>query len=312
MLTKYPYKKWASLSGLQTRSKRMGAFIDKWREITSDPEILNIVLVSKIPLRCKPVQNAHLMDVELESPCKRRHSTSLPHKRGLFPLSIPSPQKGWSLSACKMPGFPKNVRGEHFQTQNISLLKFLLQRGDFMNILDIKAHTCRSRPQGLSKVYIVSLKKQMLCLSRPLFWLKYCSKGFYQTLKTSSSLLKQRSVRMILCLDNFVILSSSFPEVQQHTPMVVPLLELLGFKVNQKKSCLIPTQVIKFLSFVIDSTVETLRLPEEKVVKMKSICKKAILSTTLLAHQLASLLGTLESCRLASKLLFPSGTCGFS
>ena len=149
VLTKYPYKKWASLSGLQTRSKRMGAFIDKWREITSDPEILNIVLVSKIPLRCKPVQNAHLMDVELESPCKSRHSTSLPHKRGLFPLSIPSPQKGWSLSACKMPGFPKNVRGEHFQTKNISLLKFLLQRGDFMNILDIKAHTCRSRPQGL-------------------------------------------------------------------------------------------------------------------------------------------------------------------
>ena len=145
-----------------------------------------------------------------------------------------------------------------------------------------------------------------------MFWLKYCSKGFYQTLKTSSSLLKQRSVRMILYLNNFVTLGSSLQEVQQHTAMVVPLFELLGFKVNQNKSCLIPTQVIKFLSFVIDSTVETLRLPEEKVVKMKSICKKAILSTTMLAHQLASLLGTLESCRLASKLLFTSDTYGFS
>lgn len=179
MLTKYSYKKWASLSGLQTRSKRMDAFIDKWREITSDPEILNIVLVFKIPLGCKPVQNAHLMDAEVESPCKRRYSSSLPHKRGLLPLFIPSPQIGWSLLACKIPGFSKNVLGEHFHMENICPLKFLLQRGDFMNTLDIKAHTCRSRPQGLSKVYIVPLKKQMLCLLRPVFWLKYCSKGFY-------------------------------------------------------------------------------------------------------------------------------------
>ena len=57
--------------------------------------------------------------------------------------------------------------------------------------------------------------------------------------------------------------------------MAVTLLELLGFNVNREKSCLIPTQVITFLGFVIDSTVETLSLPEEKVVKVKSICKKA-------------------------------------
>lgn len=137
----------------------MDAFIDKWREITSDPEILNIVIVFKIPLRCKPVQSAHLMDAEVESPCKRRYSTSLPHKRGLLPLSIPSPQKGWSLLACKIPGFSKNVRGENFHMENICPLKFLLQRGDFMNTLDIKAHTCRSRPQGLSKVYINKYKQ---------------------------------------------------------------------------------------------------------------------------------------------------------
>lgn len=91
--------------------------------------------------------------------------------------------------------------------------------------------------------------------------------------------------------------------------MVVPPLELLGFKRNQKKSCLVPTQVITFLSFLIDSTVEE---KEEKVMKMKSICKKSILSPAMLARQLASLLSTLESCRLASKLLFTSDTYGFN
>lgn len=92
---------------------------------------------------------------------------------------------------------------------------------------------------------------------------------------------------MILYLDNFVIVGSSFREVQQHSAMVVPLLELVGFKRNQKKSCLVPTQVIPFLSFLIDSTVEE---KEEKVMKMKFICKKSILSPAMLARQLASLL----------------------
>lgn len=40
----------------------------------------------------------------------------------------------------------------------------------------------------------------MPCHSRPLFWLKYCFKGFYQTLKIS----------MILYVYDFVILGSSF------------------------------------------------------------------------------------------------------
>ena len=79
----------------------------------------------------------------------------------------------------------------------------------------------------------------------------------------------------------------------------VTLLELSDLKVNREKSCLIPTQDITFPGFVIDSTVEALCLPGEKVLKEKSTCKKAILSPTMPARQMASLLGTLESCRLA-------------
>ena len=80
--------------------------------------------------------------------------------------------------------------------------------------------------------------------------------------------------------------------------MAVSLLESLGFTVNLEKSCLNPTQ-ITFLSFVIDSTVEALSLPQEKVVKVQSLCLKAKVSRTMPARQIASALGTLESCRPA-------------
>lgn len=75
---KYPYKKQASLSGLQTRGKRIDALIVKWREITFNPAILNIELGYKIPLLCELVQfcplvtnpsqeNAHVTYAEVES-----------------------------------------------------------------------------------------------------------------------------------------------------------------------------------------------------------------------------------------------------
>ena len=59
------------------------------------------------------------------------------------------------------------------------------------------------------------------------------------------------------------------------------------------------TQIITFLGFVIDSTVEALSLPQEKVVKVKSLCLKAKVTRTMPARQIASVLGTLESCRPA-------------
>ena len=104
---------------------------------------------------------------------------------------------------------------------------------------------------------------------------------------------------MILYLDDFLILGSTYQEAQSHTAMAVSLLESLGSTVNLEKSCLILTQIITFLGFVIDSTVEALSLPQENVVKVKSLCLNAKVTRTMPARQIASVLGTLESCRPA-------------
>ena len=81
--------------------------------------------------------------------------------------------------------------------------------------------------------------------------------------------------------------------------MAVSLMESLGSTINLEKSCLILTQIITFLGFVINSTVEALSLPQEKVVKVKSLCLNAKVTRTMPACQIASVLGTLESCRPA-------------
>ena len=131
------------------------------------------------------------------------------------------------------------------------------------------------------------------------FGLNTAPRIFTKLLKPVAAFLCKRGVRMILYLDDFLILGSTYQEAQSRTALAVFLLESLGFTVNLEKSCLIPTQIIKFLGFVIDSTVEALSLTQEKVVKVKSLCLKAKVTRTMPARQIASVLGTLESCRPA-------------
>ena len=154
-------------------------------------------------------------------------------------------------------------------------------------------------PQGLSKVPSVPLEKQMLRLQGFCFGLNTAPRIFTKLLKPVAAFLRKRGVHMILYLDDFLILGSTYQEAQSHTAMAVSLLESLGFTVNLEKSCLIPTKIITFLGFVIDSNVEALSLSQEKVVRVKSLCLKAKVSRTMPARQIASVLGTLESCRPA-------------
>ena len=139
----------------------------------------------------------------------------------------------------------------------------------------------------------------MLRLPRPLFWLKYCTKDLHQTFKTRSSISSQTGCPYDPLSGQLLILGSTYQEAQSYTAMAVSLLESLGFTVNLEKSSLNPTQIITFLGFVIDSTVEALSPPQEKVVKMQSLCLKAKVSRTMPARQIAHVLGTLESCRPA-------------
>ena len=137
------------------------------------------------------------------------------------------------------------------------------------------------------------------------FGLNTAPRIFTKLLKPVAAFLRKRGVRMILYLDDFLILGSTYQEAQSHTALAVSLLESLGFTINREKSRLIPTQIITFLGFVIDSTVETLSLPQEKVVKVKSLCTLdegiSVTPTTCLLVKLFSKFTTLFITTDASK-----------
>ena len=77
-------------------------------------------------------------------------------------------------------------------------------------------------------------------------------------------------IRLLIFLDDILIIADSPERAAEHTEIVIRVLESLGFVIKKKKSILKPTQTIPFLGFIVNSIKMLLLLPEEKLQKLKS------------------------------------------
>jgi len=112
---------------------------------------------------------------------------------------------------------------------------------------------------------------------------------FTKVLKPVAPFLRRKAIRVLIYLDGAV----------KNTQLVVTLLQSLRFKINLKKSLLIPTQVITFPGFQIDSMCMIISLPAEKANKILDCCLRLLVSQSFKLRNLASLIGLLESSRPA-------------
>ena len=65
-------------------------------------------------------------------------------------------------------------------------------------------------------------------------------------------------------------MAKSQEQARGHAEALVYLLKCLGFKVNQKKSVLVPAQVMEFLGFTVDTVQMELKFPVDKVKKIRA------------------------------------------
>ena len=107
--------------------------------------------------------------------------------------------------------------------------------------------------------------------------------------------LRQRGIRLIIYLDDLMIMAESHDQALHHAASTLNLLEGLGFIVNYQKSQLLPSQKMEFLGFLIDSNTMTLQLPGEKLRKIRKKCQELLAQTTVSVRELSKFLGLLTS-----------------
>ena len=196
-------KKLSVLSPQQGLLKpRLNNYLERWKEITSDPEILHVVSGCQIPFHSVPVQ--------LHFPVPKCSDLTVPlvyaevnkllsigntlFKKKFLQQTVPRPKKGGKLPSSDRPQPAQQVcrelpfsNGEHFLSEDTS------KKGRLYDMHRPKG--CISlcpRTQVLTKVPVFPVEKHLLCLPRPAIWAKYCSQGIYKANKTHSSLLAEK------------------------------------------------------------------------------------------------------------------------
>ena len=79
--------------------------------------------------------------------------------------------------------------------------------------------------------------------------------------------LRKLSIRLILYLDDMLVMAPMKEEVRKHLATALKLLIALGFMINMKKSVTHPAQVMEFLGFVLNSN-KMFHFPTESEVEI--------------------------------------------
>ena len=88
---------------------------------------------------------------------------------------------------------------------------------------------------------------------------------FTKATKPVVTSLRTLGMRIIIYIDDILVMAPSKELTQEHIQCLIFLLENLGFTVNRQKSLTNPAQEIDFLGLVADSVLMELRLPGSKI-----------------------------------------------
>ena len=129
--------------------------------------------------------------------------------------------------------------------EGLHYLRYMLQQGDYMFNLDMRDsyfsvalhRNCRNkvRFQWSGKLY------EFLCLC---FGSGPAPRIFITILKVPISLIRRLNIRIVIYLDNMLLLGRSIKEVLIATDTAIFLFQHLGFVIDLKKSILTPQQKI--------------------------------------------------------------------
>jgi len=97
------------------------------------------------------------------------------------------------------------------------------------------------------------------------------TQGVYKDNETSSGLLRQMGIRLVIYLDDLLIMHHSKAELLQFLSLICQLFKALDLMVNLEKSQMVPKQEMEFLGFQINSASFQLVFQSRKCRKSSRI-----------------------------------------
>ena len=188
----------------------------------------------------------------------------------------------------------EHVENFHFKMETIHTVLTLVRPNCFMASIDIKdayySVKIREKDQKYLKFQFQGQCYHFTCLPNGL---SSGPRKFTKLMKAPLAELRKKGFLVSSFIGDLINLGDSYEECLSNVIHTTALLHKLGFIIHPDKSCLIPTQEIKFLGFIINSVTMKITLTEDKRRSIVQECKMAIAKRELTIREVAKLIGKL-------------------
>ena len=289
---------------------RLAYFLPNWRRISSDQWILDTVTGYKLDLVALPSQRhrpvtsldgpkAQALSQEVDTLYRKGAIAPIPRSQERFispVFLVPKSDESWR-TVVNLKALNRFVSAPHFKMESIRTVKGLIRQGDWMAKLDLKdAYLTVPVHQKFLQFRWNSQTWQFKVLP---FGLNSSPHAFTKLLKPVVAVLRRLGARMILYLDDMLILAESKEDTRKYLATAMELLIALGFIINIKKSTFDPVQKIEFLGFRLNSLTMSIALPKDKLHAIQKAARRLKEQGRVSVRQVAHLLGMLVAAHPA-------------
>jgi len=296
---------------------RLSYFYKNWELITSDSWILDTISGYRLEFFEKPetqkIRPKPLKFSEDDSFVIDKEIKSLMDKKSISPFLPKQGEFFWSSRIFFVPKKSGELRPvinlrplnsylvyEHFKMENIAMVRDILKPNDFMAKIDLKdAYFAIPIYSADRKFLVFEWQNKLFCFNCLPFGLASAPRVFTKVLKPVISLLRQLGLRVIVYLDDLLLMNSTAEGLIDDVFVVTHVLTSLGFIINEAKSTLSPSQKLTYLGFEIDTIAMRFCLPDEKILAIASQCRVLAKANFVIARDLARLLGKITAASQA-------------
>lgn len=227
---------------------RLKFHLENWSKITSDQVILKNIQRIDINFLKVPVQlSSHnmmvvnnqekiLIDQEVQEMLSKGVIVQVPPCKNQFlsNLFLVHKKDGGQRPVINLKNLNHFVMYQHFKMEGLYMVKDLLQKGDYLIKIDLKdAYSVMS----ISPIHRKYLRFQtgegsIFEYTALPFGLGEAPRLFTKTLKPVIGLLRRLGIRMIVYLDDILLMAESQQKLICHRDSTLFLLQKLGFVIN--------------------------------------------------------------------------------
>jgi hypothetical protein len=293
---------------------KLSDYLDKWCTITSDHEILQTIRglpinistpaeMLKSPYQHKLSDSEIIfLESEIQTLLAKKVIKEVCPELGEFisPIFTRDKKDGGCRLILNLKNLNLDVPYKHFKMETVSSILTLVRPGWYMAKIDLKDayYSVKILPadQKLLKFRHNGELYKFVCLPNGY------SEGprvFTKLLKPVLALLRDEGICLAIYIDDLFTTSETYESCFSNVKRIASLLDDMGFTINLKKSFFVPSQVMEFLGFSIDSKDMMVTLTKEKKVAIKAFCKETLNKVSIPIRHAVCLLGKFNSSCLA-------------